>query len=203
MLAVQTPDGVKLIPESALNELELDELQRMSEGLAPALRADQHLPDKPFRPAGMAQGDVGETSGPPTPLQVGARVDTMKRATGAGLSLKQQKSARQAIRVLAQSLAKAPEDDWVGVVGAAIVETPEMLDYLNAVTLYASLAEAKVDAALADLIVTALRESELIPEGMLVYDEADLKAASEKPPEPAPAPTPEPEPAPEPEKEGT
>lgn len=178
MLAIQTPEGVKLIPESALDEMDFDQLQRMTEGRGERVPVGA-LPDQPFRPDGMAEGDDQETSAP-SMMQKASAVDTMARAQAADISLQDQKKARKAIRDLASKLEKSSEDDWVGHVMAALGNTPVMFDYLNAVTVYAALAEAKVKEDLAERIVAALRASDLVPEGALVYTDDDLRAAAQR-----------------------
>lgn len=178
MLAIQTPEGVKLIPESALDEMNLDQLQRMTEGAGERVPVGG-LADQPFRPEGMAEGDAQETTAP-SMMQKASAVDTMARAQAANISLQDQKKARKAIRDLASKLEKSSEDDWVGHVMAALGDTPVMFDYLNAVTVYAALAEAKVKEDLGERIVAALRTSDLVPEGALIFTDDDLRAAAQR-----------------------
>jgi hypothetical protein len=54
----------------------------------------------------------------------------------------------------------------------ALMKEPSIYSYLEAVSIYAALAEAKIEPALAERIVKALRESGMIPE-TLPFSEED------------------------------
>jgi len=104
--------------------------------------------------------------------RAGLDVDTMKRAKAAKMTLPKQKVARKAIRELGDKLAKADESEWMALVTEALMKEMSIFTYLEAVSIYAALAEAKIEPALAERIVTALRESGMIPES-LPFDESD------------------------------
>ena len=202
MVAVQTADGVQLIPEDKVKALQQEQLRRMQQQ---GVRANvQHvepgqidLPDAPFRPPGMADGDKNEIIPKTRPqpqakpaaeeapkteaeslaqskLAAGAEVDTTKRAQGAGLKLKQQRDARKALRRLAGKLATSDESEWMGIVTGEITANIDVYHYLKAVTVYAALAEAKVDAELAERVVASLKDSGMVPPEVLPYDEEDF-----------------------------
>jgi hypothetical protein len=104
--------------------------------------------------------------------RAGLDVDTMKRAKAAKMTLPKQKVARKAIRELGEKLGKAEEGEWMALVTEALMKEMSIFTYLEAVSIYAALAEAKIEPALAERIVKALRESGMIPE-TLPFDEAD------------------------------
>lgn len=104
--------------------------------------------------------------------RAGLEVDTMKRAKSAKMTLPKQKVARKAVRELGDKLSKADEAEWMALVTEALMKEMSIFTYLEAVTIYAALAEAKIEPALAERIVKALRESGMIPE-TLPFDEAD------------------------------
>jgi hypothetical protein len=197
MVAVQTSDGVKLIPEDKVQALQQEQLRQMQASMTkvPARSgfnpAAIELPDAPYRPPGMAAGDKDEIipkegeeaapaqeAAPPTEAQTkmkaGKKVNTVKRATEAGMKLGQQRKARRAVRDLAAKLEKADESDWMGLVTVALTSNIDIYHYLKAVTVYAALAECNVEAELAGRIVAALKESGMVPGEELPYDEEDL-----------------------------
>ena len=194
MVAVQTPDGVKMITADQLHELQQHQLQQMQQGQGRPVRTGPHridpatieLSDAPFRPPGMAAGDKDEMStheqdegmAPPSEaavkLQAGSEVDTIRRAKEAGLPLVKQRKVRKAIRALADKLAVSAKDDWMGLVSEALTSNIDIYHYLRAVTVYAALAEAKLSAELAGQIVEALQESGVITSDVLPFDEQDF-----------------------------
>lgn len=102
----------------------------------------------------------------------GVEVNTLRRSKKAGLSMQDQKKARKAIRDLGTKLGTADEEKWLGIITAAITKEVGIFYYIKAVTVYAALAEAKIEPALAERIVVAMRESGLIPDDV-PYDEED------------------------------
>lgn len=211
MVAVKTAQGVKLIPEDKVRALQQEHLRQMQEqGVkvkgSPQIDPTQiDLPDAPYRPPGMAEGDKDEISPQlktlPQPkgkdkgkseapdsakeskegsaeaqskLQAGSAVNTLLRAKEAGMKLPDQRKARRAVRRLADKLRSSEEEDWMGIVTGEITANISIYHYLQAVTVYAALAEANVEADLADRVVKALKESGMVPDDVLPYDEADF-----------------------------
>lgn len=111
----------------------------------------------------------------PHPLEVGKTVNTGDRAKSAGMKLLEIGKARKSIRALADKLRKSPEENWSDIVIAAIMENVGIFDYIQAVSLYAALAEADVAADFADRIQALLRSNELVPAD-LTYTEQDYVA---------------------------
>jgi hypothetical protein len=190
-VAIQTPEGVKMVPASELQRLQAS-LPATSfipgePGMAePVLAEGQEIPQE-LREAAARQAEAAAVH----PVDEAREVNTLRRAKAAGMALADQRKARKAIRKLVEDLKKAPEDDWFGLVAAAITEEINVYHYINAVSVYAALAEVRADAGLADRIVKALKESGMIPED-LPYTEADYAArgipvaeAATETPEPA------------------
>lgn len=188
MIAIQTPDGIQMIPASQLSELQAAMQQHrgipMPVGAQPQ-GGTGDLPAVPFIPPEQTQkaqtkeaeptsqrSEKAPASEDNTFYGQGLRVDTLKRAKEAGLALKDQRTARKAIRKLGDKLAKAEQDDWYGLVAEAIAADIAIYHYIEAVSVYAALAEAKVEPELADKIVAALRESGMIPD-TIPYTEED------------------------------
>lgn len=173
MVAVNTPEGVKLLPAEAVNQMTPAQIRSMMQGQSPAVAPeDEELPE-------LAKPNATSTEAAPADevtrgkLIDGSKVNTMKRAKDAGIPLKTQRDARKAVRTLLQALEQSQESEWPGLVTAAITKSPDIFAYLQAVTVFAALAENKVDIEFAARIVKALKESGFIPDGMLPYDEAD------------------------------
>lgn len=172
-VAIQTPEGVKMVPASELQRLQASlpatsfipgEPPGMAE---PVLAGGQGIPQE-LREAASRQAEAAMVH----PIEQAREVNTLRRAKAAGMALSDQRKARKAIRKLVEDLKKAPEDDWFGLVAAAITEEINVYHYINAVSVYAALAEVRADAGLADRIVKALKESGMIPAD-LPYTEAD------------------------------
>jgi len=113
-----------------------------------------------------------------TPYQQSANVNTLARGKARGLSVLVQGKARRALAKLAQSFATIDLDTAAGIEQAtekaitAIMQTPEILAYLEAVSVYAAFAETGVDEALCERIVTYLRAAD-IDLGSLPFTEED------------------------------
>ena len=107
------------------------------------------------------------------PLKEGEKVNTLSKAKQAGLNLSAQKKARRRLRTLVKKLDIAPQGDWEGLIIAAIVEDVDIYHYINAVSLYAALAEAGTSEEMADSIVEGLKANEVVPDD-LPYTEEDL-----------------------------
>jgi hypothetical protein len=188
VVTIQTPQGPKTVPVSALAGIQ----QVQTSGIPPVRPAarpqapQMDLPEQGFVPPGSADEDDEETqvietalaeseeSVAPSPFQEALEVNTLKRAKDAGMPLLKQKKARKAVRALVDRLAKEPEESWDGIVTEAITTEASIFDYIRAVTVYVALAEGGADENLATRVVTALKASGLIPEGVIPYDEADL-----------------------------
>jgi hypothetical protein len=190
MIAIQTPDGVKMVPAAALARLRAAQAQP---GI-PVPRAPQAAEeDDDFVPDGLPvdafEPDFAEEEAPPrrqassqsvpagsvTPeLRAAAQVNPIKRAKASGMKFSEQRKARRAIRDLLPRLEKASEEEWVGVVTEALVKEPAIYSYLKAVSVYVALAEAKVAPDVAERTVREMKGSGLIPDEV-PYDEADFK----------------------------
>ena len=192
-VAIQTPEGIKLIPASMLSQMNMDfqaqQAQRQREpvrvqapppGYTSPSQRRRMREEPPREVIDMPEFDestdnkVEEAisaalSNPPAPelsaeFQAAEEVNTIKRAKEAKMPLPKQKAARKAIRELGEKLAKAEESEWSGMVTEAIMAEFAIYTYIKAVSVYAALAEAKIEPALAERIVKALRESGMIPE---------------------------------------
>jgi hypothetical protein len=187
-VAIQTPEGIKLIPASMLAQMQAQQQpQRVPVPVQAQAAAPQRkkvvVPDLPDESSIPEESqELVEESDPTDPRSpeyiAGEEVNTLKRAKEAKMPLLKQKAARKAIRELGDKLAKAPEDDWMGITTEALMAEFAIYDYIKAVTVYAALAEAKIEPTLADRIVKALRESGMIPADV-PYTEADLKKEGE------------------------
>jgi hypothetical protein len=100
-------------------------------------------------------------------------VNTLARAKKAGISLRDQKKARKAVRSLLDKLSESEQEEWLGLITEAITAEVGIYYYIRAVTVSAALAEATDDEELHTAVITALRESDLIPEDV-PYEEADF-----------------------------
>jgi hypothetical protein len=83
------------------------------------------------------------------------------------LDLGIQKKARKALRVLVHDVAGASSSDWAGIITARVVQTPEILEYVRAVTIRKALIEAGASNGLDTQIIQAIDESGLVPADIL------------------------------------
>lgn len=169
-VAIQTPEGIRMIPASVLARMQAD----MQDD-------DMVLPDLPMRPPGPP-GEQFEHP-VPTPPPREEPVNTLRRAKEAGLDLTQQRGARRALRELAGKLASAPEEEWLGLITLALTEAIDIYHYIRAVTVEAAFAETQADSGLVGKVIAAMKESGLVPEEV-PYTEADFAALSGDDPEP-------------------
>ena len=79
------------------------------------------------------------------------------------LDLGTQKKARKALRVLVQEVGGSPSSDWQGIITARVIQTPEILEYVRAVTIRKALVEAGAANGLDSHIIQAIDESGLVP----------------------------------------
>jgi len=173
-VAIQTPEGVKMIPASLLEQMQA---RMAEEGQIP-------LPDFPLTPPHIDEGldlpistseDKKEPTREESDFEKGSKVNTLKRAKEAGVSLQDQKKARKAARKLVSLAASRPSEDWAGLTIEAVGDCPELYPYIKAVSVYAALAEAQADEEIALRIVDALKESGLTPPE-IAYTEEEWEA---------------------------
>ena len=79
------------------------------------------------------------------------------------MDLAVQKKARIALRGLVQSLASSPSSEWQEQITAAVVQTPQVYEYVQAVTIRAALVEAGASNGLDQQIIEAIDRSGLVP----------------------------------------
>jgi hypothetical protein len=186
-IAIQTPQGVKMITVDQLRELQERQAQQRA-----ALPAPAELPNQSFVP-GTPQPAAKEAPPPPVlvpeepepelseDFQAALEVNTSQRAKAAGINLKGMKNARKALRGLAKRLGRAEESEWEELVTAALMMEPSILPYVTAVSAYAAFVETKADPELIEKVIAMLKASPLVPDGAVPYNEADL-AALQAPP---------------------
>lgn len=207
MAAIQTPQGMRLVPLSQLpphmqpggagpgagQPFQSTEAkpagQTAAEGIPPLPPASEEEEAAAAAPEASTEESVDL---PSSDYLAGAEVNTIKRARAAGISLSDQKQARRTIRKLADDLPQVDPKEWMGTIVGALASVQATAPYIKAVTVYAALAEAKVAPAIAEKAVQTMKSSGYIPPDV-PYTEADLArlqaaaaaAASEPTPTPA------------------
>jgi hypothetical protein len=185
-IPIQTPQGVRMITVDELRELQAQQAAMSAQSAPPAMpvpvepgvtrvSADAFAPTAVPEPASGGFPSMADTS-TPSHIEAAVNVDTSARAKASGMKLKEMRDARKGLRNLAGQLAKAPESEWEGVIAASLMSEPSILGYIVAVTAYAAFVETKADPELIERVVAAMRRSELVPDGMIPYTEADLAA---------------------------
>ena len=185
-IPIQTPQGVKMITVDQLRELRARQ-EAMSQQALP-------VPVPAFAPSGedeMQAMPTEEAAEPGVVLDTqeveeaapdvsaayaeAVEVQTTTLAKAAGLSLKDMRAARKALRSLAQKIGKAEEEEWEGLITAALISETRIFNYIQAVSAYAAFAETKADPELVEQVIAALQKSDLVPDGSIPYTQADLK----------------------------
>lgn len=112
--------------------------------------------------ATSAAGPAGSTAQPdpaaptPTPMQPKPAPAT---TTADGLTLAGRRDARNAIRKLVERARRAPETEWEGLILAASMTTPVIIEYLKVTSLAQALAEGGADEALVTRVFSVARQS--------------------------------------------
>lgn len=130
----------------------------------PALVATRPVEDEPLPP--MPEVPEVEDTPPPKPASLS------EIANAAGMTLKQQKSARIALRALVKQMQSAEEEKWEDLIGTAIMGEIAIFHYVKAVTVRSAILETGADEAFAARVIAAMRQSSLVPED-LPYGDAD------------------------------
>lgn len=84
----------------------------------------------------------------------------------AGVSLKDQRSARKALRTLSKKVSKSEEEEWEGLITAAILEEVAIFHYIKAVTVQAALQETGLDEDTIKRLIGKMKESSLVPDDL-------------------------------------
>ncbi len=199
LIPIQTANGVRMLTVDQVRELRARQEQQRQPptpmpatpfvpGLPPGAIEDtpqsaesvpapaEEEPTSEALPAEEASSSAQELS---KDYQAAVGIDTTKRAKAGGLKLKEMRKARRALRKLAEQLDKAEEDEWEGIITAAVFSTPEIFGYIEAVSAYAAFVETKAEPELVERVIAALKASELVPEGVVPYNEADLVSFQE------------------------
>ena len=134
----------------------------MAMGPPPMLTHNQLPPEgappPPYAPAAYAM---------PGPQGQAPEVQTTP-ATGAGLSLQDQKKARLTLRKLIQILEAKPREAWDDLIMQTLAAEPAIYDYIRAVTVRSALYECGASDYQVIEITKGLKESPLVP-GDLAY----------------------------------
>ncbi len=180
-VAIQTPEGVKMVPMSVLRQAQ-KEMAENRGSLPPIATAAGTipLPDFPMRPPGQDEPIILDAEAQEVPTEANEmtsfeqaqKVKYLARAKKHGMSLADQKKARKAARKLVGKAKTAPKEEWQDITTAIVMETFEVYEYIKCVTVYAALAEAGAEEELANEIVEALKESGMIP-SEVPYTEED------------------------------
>lgn len=183
-VAIQTPEGVKMVPVSVLQQAQREMAESRSSLPPVATGAGTlPLPDFPMRPpehTGSVVLDAEAVEVNPKDTEEESdynkakKVKCLSRAKDAGVGLSDQKKARKAARKLVSQAKKAPKEEWEAITTAIVMETFEIYNYIKAVTVYAALVEAGAEEELATQVIEALKESGMIP-AEVPYTEADYE----------------------------
>ena len=92
-------------------------------------------------------------------------------ATGAGLSLQDQKKARNSLRKMIQILGTKPREEWDEIILSVLAAEPAIYGYVQAVTVRTALYEANASDYMVVEVMRGLRESPLVPHDLAYGDQ--------------------------------
>ena len=90
--------------------------------------------------------------------------NTMDMASNSGMTLAEQRDARNGMSQLVQQLHGSEQTQWEGIITQALVSIPEIFPYIQAVTVRSAIRETGADNVLTENIVQALQQSPIVPE---------------------------------------
>jgi len=108
----------------------------------------------------QAQAEVKQNQAPPT---------TQELAAGMGMNLKQQKTARTALRDLVRKLKGSEGDKWEDAIAVAVATELSIYHYCQAVSVKRAVMEASAPEEMAYQIMDLMKGSNLVPDDM-VYE---------------------------------
>lgn len=197
MIPIQTPQGVRMLTPGQVEELKARQAALSRQAMQAAgnipTPAEEEPEENPFMPSDAEEVEEEADHAPQELLGedylMSLEVDTDERAENAGMSSKEIRKARKGLKILARKLRKKDEAEWEGIITAAVLTTPEIFGYVQAVTAYAAFAETGAEPELVEAVIAAMRASSSVPEGTVPYTEADYEAMNgENPDQPEEAP---------------
>ena len=89
--------------------------------------------------------------------------NTMDLATQSGMTLAEQRDARNGMMNLVQQLHGSEQTQWEGIITQGLVSEPQIFAYIQAVTVRTAIRETGADDVLTENIVAALQQSPMVP----------------------------------------
>ena len=89
--------------------------------------------------------------------------DKVNQAAHAGMTLGEQRDARNAMSDLVQALHGSDQSQWQELITKGIMAEPLIFTYIQAITVREAIRETGADSTLTENIVNALKESSLVP----------------------------------------
>jgi hypothetical protein len=119
---------------------------------------DTNLPqtgqDEAVQPAPVASAQ---------PVQPSAKEDTTTLAARAGMTLSEQRDARNGMTQLVATLHGSDQSEWEGHITSGLMTEPSIFTYIQAVSVRDAIRETGADNTLTENIVQALQNSPLVP----------------------------------------
>jgi len=155
----------QLVPQISQDEFaEIDYRQQME-------RMRQPVPEMPYSDE-VIGGEEDQvisyhnttlSTPPPTEPKPTAPSSNMDIASKAGMTLGEQRDARNGLTLLVQTLHGSDQGTWEGHITSGIMAEPQIFTYIQAVSVRSAIREAGADATLTENIVKALQSSALVP----------------------------------------
>ena len=97
------------------------------------------------------------------PQQQQQPANTMDMASQSGMTLSEQRDARNGMIQLVKQLHSSEQSEWEGIITQGLMSVPEIFPYIQAVTVRNAIREAGADQILTENIVKALQQSPIVP----------------------------------------
>ena len=154
LIPLQTPDGVKYFTPQQIQMMQqarAAQQQQQQQQQQAAAQQQQTAAQQPAQPEKPVQTEKVE---PPNSSDL---------AKQAGMSVREIRDARKALRKLAEQVETAPEEKWEELLTAAILRTPAIFGYIQAVSVRLALAEVIKEEELSKRIENTLRNHSMVP----------------------------------------
>lgn len=167
----------QMLPQNGFNQMNpldyaqqmerLKQVQGFDEQFEDDFEDDFVLGEEPQKESGVISfrdTDLGKESKPTSqPTSQPNQDSSINKAANAGMTLSEQRDARNALSELVGQLHQSDQSDWEALITQAIMSEPQIFNYIQAVSVRNAIRETGADNTFTENIVNALKKSALVP----------------------------------------
>jgi hypothetical protein len=163
----------QMLPQNGFNQMNpldyaqqmerLKQVQGFDEQFEDDFEDDFVLGEEPQKESGVISfrdTDLGKESKPTSQPNQDSSIN---KAANAGMTLSEQRDARNALSELVGQLHQSDQSDWEALITQAIMSEPQIFNYIQAVSVRNAIRETGADNTFTENIVNALKKSALVP----------------------------------------